>query len=81
MRFGLNHCVPYVLERPLFSEPLASFIPCVLAHYDLLGFVRIISPRHSVAAGSGDSSRRPRKVALSEETVAREILSGLYLRH
>ncbi|MEK7993006.1 MAG: hypothetical protein AAB403_04305, partial [Planctomycetota bacterium] len=69
-----------ILEHSLYAEPLASFVPCALASYDLPMLARMISPRPSVAVEPRDCLRRPIKTALSEETAAREILNGLHLR-
>jgi hypothetical protein len=68
-----------VLEQPLYTEPLASFVPSALAHYDLAQLAKGIAPRPCVSVEARDPSRRSLQGPLSDAEAARAILSGLRL--
>jgi cephalosporin-C deacetylase-like acetyl esterase len=67
-----------VMEHPRYAEPLASFVPGALAHYDLVELTAGIRPRPYVAVTRRDSSRRQLEAPLRDEEVARAILNGLF---
>jgi cephalosporin-C deacetylase-like acetyl esterase len=67
-----------VMEHPRYAEPLASFVPGALAHYDLADLTTGIRPRPCVAVEPRDSARRPFAAPLRDEEAARAILNGLF---
>jgi dienelactone hydrolase len=65
-----------VLETPIYTEPVSSFLPSAFASYDLPQLAGLVRPRPLVAIEPRDARRRPLGAAVPEEDIVRAILSG-----
>jgi cephalosporin-C deacetylase-like acetyl esterase len=68
-----------VLEQRIETEPLASFVPNALEHYDLPELTSWIAPRPCVHVAPFDGASHPIEAAPAPDAAGRMILDGLHL--